>query len=876
MKILLKALFIAAILIGIATQCSATHNRAGEIVYQHISGYRYKIIVYTYCYTQTDADRPELEIDCGDGTEKLIVKRISKTLLDDLNSKNYTYLCKNVYEGEHTFSGPGTYELYMEDPNRNEGVDNIPNSVNVVFAIKTTLMINVATGDNSSPVLLNAPMDKAALHKTFVHNPGAYDPDGDSLSYRIATCLQEEGKEVIGYSLPPVSDSIWVDPVTGDFIWDKPAKLGTYNVAMWIEEWRNGMKIGQVLRDIQVEVIDTDNHTPIIDNTGHHCVVADSLLQFKITASDPDFNNILMTASGGPFAVSESPAKFDVENNWKKNPVGHFSWQTVKNHVRNQPYEMLVKVMDDDKKVPLTGYNTIKIRVIAPAPQITFIEPSNNSVKLEWNKGGNEKAVGYKIYRKDRPDDYEPGVCQTGLPAESGYELIETVLNPDLTSYTDDNHSEGLPSGFRYCYRVTVIFADGAESLPSDPACATLARGFIVFTKASVTRTDENEGGIDIAWTEPEKVDPDVIPPPYYYLLYTARGIRDGYYTTPEPLEGIHNTSKEDRNFDTKNKGSIYKVAFANKEIRDGQEHYNDYGAASYASSVFIKLECADRRITITHDCDVPWKNDTYVIYRKDPGSATFDSIGYSKTGTYTDYNLINGEEYGYKMKTIGYYSAPGLPDNIVNMSQEAYGTPIDTMPPCVVLNIKSECKDLYNHLSWHPDTLCGLGIAKYMIYYSETLEGQPEKIDEVGPSVIEYDHYPTKGMAGCYYVTARDSAGNESLPDQRLCVDQCDYYMLPNVFTPNGDGINDIYHPYPYQFVDHVDMTITNRWGKVVFQTSDPDLNWDGTDQSSGTQLPDGVYFYQCTVYEHRLTGPETRDIEGYITIYTKPTPKN
>ncbi|MBO4371976.1 MAG: hypothetical protein J5826_03500, partial [Bacteroidales bacterium] len=46
----------------------ATHNRAGEIVYKHISGYKYKLIIYTYCYTLTDADRDELELDCGDGS----------------------------------------------------------------------------------------------------------------------------------------------------------------------------------------------------------------------------------------------------------------------------------------------------------------------------------------------------------------------------------------------------------------------------------------------------------------------------------------------------------------------------------------------------------------------------------------------------------------------------------------------------------------------------------------------------------------------------------------------------------------------------------------------------------------------------------------
>jgi hypothetical protein len=67
--------------------------------------------------------------------------------------------------------------------------------------------------------------------------------------------------------------------------------------------------------------------------------------------------------------------------------------------------------------------------------------------------------------------------------------------------------------------------------------------------------------------------------------------------------------------------------------------------------------------------------------------------------------------------------------------------------------------------------------------------------------------------------------------------------------------------------------MTITDRWGKEVFSTTDPDINWDATDKSSGKLLADGVYFYRCIVYERRLTGLETRELTGYITIFSKKT---
>ncbi|MCQ2974643.1 MAG: gliding motility-associated C-terminal domain-containing protein [Bacteroidales bacterium] len=867
-------IILVFILMIISIPGYSTHNRAGEILYEHISGYKYKLIIYTYCYTLTEADRDELPLNCGDGTDPEILPRISKTYLDDGSNFGIANLCKNVYIGEHTFSGPGVYELYMEDPNRNEGVLNIPNSVNTYFALKTILTISSVVGNNSSPILLNAPMDMAALNKKFIHNPGAWDPDGDSLSYKISTCLSENGKEIVGYTLPPVTNEIYVDPYTGDFVWDAPSKVGTYNAAMTIEEWRNGVLISTILRDIQVEVIDTDNHTPIIDNIANHCVVADSCLEFKVTAWDNDIKDkVQLTASGGVFELENSPATFYTPNNWASNQIGYFRWQTIKDHVQRMPYEVLFRAVDNDVLVPLTDYRKAKITVIAPPPIITSISPTNSSIKLTWNNGGNDKASGYKIYRTKRLDNYQPGICETGLPAESGYELIKTINDINDTIFIDDNNGIGLATGFRYCYRITAIFPDGAESQVSENACSLLSRGTIIFTKATVNQTDKDNGEIYLEWTTPKDLDKSVVLPPYAYLLYPSLGIYDGIYTNPFEINGIEDTTFTHSNIDTYSKGSIYKITFTNRNQETGA--WNSVGSASMASTVFLKLSCESQSIRLSYEADVPWQNDTFVIYRRDPGKMDFDSVGFSTDGTYLDKNLENDVEYCYKIKTIGFYSEEGLPTHIENWSQIACGTPIDTIPPRVKLNLQSLCSDAINKLEWYPDTIFGLDVAKYHVFYSETMDGSLEKIADLEPEILSYEHHPTKGMAGCYVVTATDLSGNSSDLESQLrsCIDACDYYRLPNVFTPNGDGKNDIFHPYPYQFIDHIDMTITNRWGHVVYTTNDPDINWDGTDKNSGQIVPDGVYFYRCTVYEHRLSGLEERNLEGYITIFTNKT---
>jgi len=101
--------------------------------------------------------------------------------------------------------------------------------------------------------------------------------------------------------------------------------------------------------------------------------------------------------------------------------------------------------------------------------------------------------------------------------------------------------------------------------------------------------------------------------------------------------------------------------------------------------------------------------------------------------------------------------------------------------------------------------------------------------------------------------------------------VDNCIDYTLPNVFTPNGDGINDIFRPSTYSFVERVDMKIYNRWGMLVFKTEDPDINWDGKRMNTDELVPPGAYYYVCDVYENRLTGLEVRNIVGFVYVFTE-----
>jgi gliding motility-associated-like protein len=99
----------------------------------------------------------------------------------------------------------------------------------------------------------------------------------------------------------------------------------------------------------------------------------------------------------------------------------------------------------------------------------------------------------------------------------------------------------------------------------------------------------------------------------------------------------------------------------------------------------------------------------------------------------------------------------------------------------------------------------------------------------------------------GLYW--ARVDVGGCTATDSLMINKDC-YIDIPNSFTPNNDGINDYFLPRQYlsRSVGSFKMTIFNRWGQEVFETTTIDgRGWDG--KFNGADQPQGVYVYQIDV---------------------------
>ena len=477
----------------------------------------------------------------------------------------------------------------------------------------------------------------------------------------------------------------------------------------------------------------------------------------------------------------------------------------------------------------------------------------------------------------------------------SGYDSIAFV--EDVYEYIDN----AIVYGQEYSYRILAEFGERSDivpdfiynrvaSAPSDNVCAELKRDLPIINHASVRTTSTTNGSVYVGWYKPLGTDLDtaIFTPPYKYEVvryegFTATGTETLISTFTAPtFYDLTDTSYIDTLINTFAGPFTYKIKFYFTDLGN----FELLGSTHAASTVYLEAAPGDNKLNLSWNFEVPWTNFQYDIYKETPlGSGDYELLTTTTEQSYIDAGLNNGVEYCYYIKAYGNYTIESLPDTLINFSEIKCGVPIDNEAPCpptlIVENICQEEtvgsvdeNDLKNELIWtNPNNYCSDDVVKYYIYYASQ-EGQTLVLLDTNEPADDttYTHDNLSSIAGCYAVVAVDSFNNESLLSNVVCVDNCSDYNLPNAFTPNGDGFNDLFTPIlPYRFIDHVDMKIFDRWGSLVFTTSDPMLNWDGKDSKLGKDVNEGVYYYVCTVYEITVGGvvPFEQPKKGYIHLY-------
>lgn len=899
--------------------CYATHNRAGEILYKRVAPftkvvggvsvptYSYLITVIVYSdYGNNVADRCADTVYFGDG-QRGIALRSNGGFGNGCNCPNQAQcgeqiisignynVKKNIYIITHVYAGAGSYLIRMIDPNRNANIYNMTNSVDQAFYVESLLIINSLTGANSSPIFNFDPIDRACKDKCFYHNPGAYDVDGDLLTYSITMSRKSDGSPCNGYTYPNSgANGIYnINSTTGLLTWCNPQFIAEYNLAFIVYEWRKNTSgsyqlIGYVLRDMQV-VVDAcpNNNPPTILLPQDTCVEAGTLIKKKFTVIDVTPNGVISTVTlegnSGSFSCL-------TPNSSLSNTIGIatytslYTWQTTCDHIKSQPHSTVFKVTDNGAPNPVNGmpgiklasFNTYNVKVVPKAVQNVTAFPVGSSMKISWSISScsplNNQLISYNIYRKEDCAPVNTISCQTGVSPTSGFIFLGQT-NSSTSNFIDNNGGSGLVVGKNYSYIVVAKYSDGIETFGSAQVCSKLKRDMPLLLNVDVVTTSVSFGIINLRWLKPllgfNDLDTIKYPGPYKFNV-TYRTEPTGTYSSVAtftsqfflnlPVSFTHS------NLNTASDKFEYKIEFIAAAI--------SIGASQKASSVFLSLAPADRKIKLSWISNTPWDNYKYTIQRKNPSSLNFTTIATTTLTSYTDsVNIVNRYSYCYKIISEGKYSDTSIINPLINNSQQFCATAIDITPPCSpTINIDADCPKGFVKINWANLITACYGsddVQKYVVFFKPSLQANYEIVDTIiGAEKTSFIFDDLSFVSGCYAVQAIDSSGNASKLSVDFCIDNCPEFELPNIVTSNGDGVNDFFKAIKIRQIKEIDLKVYDRWGNLVYKTNDPYFKWNTISIFSNQPVSEGTFFYVCHVFEPRLRGLITRTIKGYLEV--------
>lgn len=245
---------------------------------------------------------------------------------------------------------------------------------------------------NNSPVFTNDPVPFGCVGQPVFYNHGASDPDGDNLVYSLVDCLDDENKPVVygaGFNAlnPLVTTSgVTIDPSTGAISFT-PSTVQVGVLCVSVQEYRNGVLIGEIVRDIQFTAINCSNNVPTLTGVNGTAdftatTTVGTQLCFTINSNDIDagqttslsWNNAI---SGATFTSTGTPFE-----------VGTFCWTPTASDVGTHTFTVNV----EDNFCPIVGQNTYTFTIdvtnpVVPCDSIDVTVVSTNDVTCSSSDG---------------------------------------------------------------------------------------------------------------------------------------------------------------------------------------------------------------------------------------------------------------------------------------------------------------------------------------------------------------------------------------------------------------------------------------------------------------------------------------------------------
>ncbi len=459
-----------------------------------------------------------------------------------------------------------------------------------------------------------------------------------------------------------------------------------------------------------------------------------------------------------------------------------------------------------------------------PVIQYVSIDNATDEVIVNWEESPTSGIDSYEIY-KNNPNP-------SGGPL-----LVATVDASEPTEYRFP-----IASGMQFI-QIRAVKSISGQDTQSDPSDSH----FIMRTSAEY---DQCANMIDVSWNHYKGWSDGVLE----YELY-SNGNKINTVPGADSTATIQATPQSNY--------AVYVKAIQ----KDGQNNATALDTEIFADapalpdSIYASATVNNGAVELSFTLSENTGIEDYLVERSraiTKGYQTIDKLSgkSGKTITYTDDNLIVDEDiYFYRLVALNYCGTRMKNSEIVNN---------------IVLS--SDFIDYQVLLNWNiykaDDGNYSYNIHRISFTGDQTLENDYDTTfytDNVA-NTRNFEPVKTKDDGQfCYYVTTSEQSepANKEVRSNVKCVSFLPEVNIPNAFTPNGDGKNDMFRVL-FDFIpDDFYLVIYNRYGNKIFETTDPFNGWDGT--AGGTKVQMGAYAYSL---KYTAKDGRTRFEEGSVTV--------
>ena len=360
----MKKLFIFLTVSALALSSYATHLMGGEITAKQMHDSTYKITLTTY--------RDTLGIPM-DSVANFTVKDVNGITVMTFSIPYDTAISGNtlrlypygvevyIFEDTIKLPGAGTFHISFTDCCRNGAIQNLSAPLNENMYLTTTVT-HFSSTNNSTPFFLVQPVIFLPVNTVWSYNPLPFDIDGDSLVWQLDTPLTAYNQNCGGYSTPPSATSgpFTLNSANGSINWTAN-QIGNFDATVLVEEYRNGVKIGEIRRDMQFIVVNPTSQMAFMTNMNevpkdslgnyHVQLFANSKYLFSFLAEDPDVgDDVSILAFGEPFMFNQANRAWfytiKTGKTYGNEVEGTLIWKPTAELVREKPYIIAYRVSD--------------------------------------------------------------------------------------------------------------------------------------------------------------------------------------------------------------------------------------------------------------------------------------------------------------------------------------------------------------------------------------------------------------------------------------------------------------------------------------------------------------------------------------------------